>query len=284
MRNGQGIVGATLLFGPNDPPPDLVASMQFLVDDLRSDGHRISGLRLGARSMRLRADQFELALTIADTPIPEHAMAQLFRPAALYSDEERPDFSKVHLLRNLRGHSHALGFLLRRRGPPLADELEAEQELVRKGRLCLLPVIEAAPPLLMIWQPGGLLLSKTEFIRADPDILRRGAPPGQPLLITGANRARAARPGLTTQPIRLPPQSRSARAEGRSGGRVFGSHQPQRPKVLPRLEGADSEVVAALRAPVIAPDAPRRGRLGLFVAVAVLGLFLPQVLGQWLPL
>jgi len=280
MRKGKGIAGATLLFGPNDPPPDLVAAMQFLVDDLRADGHRISGLRLGARSLRLRADHFELALTLADTPLPERAMMQLFRPSLSLSDDETPDFSRVHLLRGLRGHSHALGFLVRRRGPVPLDEVEAALELVRKSRMCLLPVIEAAPPGLLIWQPGSLLFSLPEFMKSEAEILLRTAQPEQRLLLSGPLRASVSRPETGSRPKRTPPASRSQRADLRSGGRVFGTHQPLRPKVLSRFDGVDDKVISALREPQVPP--PRRRRLGLFAAVAVLGVFVPQVLRVWL--
>ena len=167
MRHRTGIAGATLLFGPQDRPPDLVQAMQFLLDDLRGDGRRIAALKLTPATLRLRAEPFELVLTMADGALPVSALHGLLRPAC----GTAPDFARVHLGRALRLHSHAMGFLIRRRGAPLPDLDAALSLLAREGRFCLLPVIEAMPPSVVIWQPGALALTADEFRRAPPALL-----------------------------------------------------------------------------------------------------------------
>ena len=165
MRKGSGIAGATLLYTARQGPPDLLAVMQCLVQDLRADNRRIVGLRHTAGTLRLRADPWDMVLTLADQPLPLAAMGGLLRPAR---PDGAPDFASVHLGRALRLHAHALGFLLRRRGALRPDVELAARALAREGQLSLIAVFHAAPPALLIWQPGGLVLTPDELRSADP--------------------------------------------------------------------------------------------------------------------
>jgi hypothetical protein len=283
MRKAQGIVGATLLYGPNDPSPDLVAAMQFLVDDLRAEGRRISGLRLGARSLRLRADEFELALTLADGPLPPHALTGITRPGAHQPD--RPDLSRARLVRNLHAHTHALGLILRRRGalPPDTDTDAMARDLAQRGRLLLLPVFEATPPCVLIWQPGGLLFTTSEFLAADIATLLTPPDPRARLLMSPPDRRLALRPAPGDRLQRPTMANRSDRAERRSAGRVFGTQPAQRPFTLPQLDAETGRLSAALRGapPAIAPTPSRR--LPVVAVMALWGLLLQKLLVGWLP-
>lgn len=293
MRDTRGIAGATLLYGPNDPVPDLVPVMQFLVDDLRADGRRISGLRLSSRSLRLRADEFEFALTMAEGPLPSYTLSGLMRlvPPA----DSPPDLARARLLRGLHRHRHALGFLLRRRGAPDADFEQAAQALTQLGRLSLLPVIEAAPPALLIWQPGALLFSLSEFLTSDSAVLLN--PPDrqtQSLIAAGAHRVaqRPATLGARQNPAHPARASRAERAEHRSAGRIFGATAPDYVRALPQLEAAKERLDDALRqscvpqscvpqscAPQFRAPQFRARRAQIAAVLALWGVLLPRLLG-----
>jgi hypothetical protein len=276
MRVGKGIVGATLLYGPNDSSPDLVAVMQFLIDDLRADDRRISGLRLGTRSLRLRADSFEIVLTLAQGPLPLPSLDGVIRPAPLEPDA--PDMTRARLIHSLREHRHALGFFLRHRGalPDVVDD--PTLMLTRMGRFCLVPVFDAAPPAMLVWQPGSLLYTRAEFLATDAAHLLAPPPSLLPVQVTGSTRpipARDMRHGAPSLPRAITRQDRAGR---RSGGRLFGKPAPVRPRVLPRLDTKQDAVTEALRQP---PEPMPRGSAAP-VAVALMWLALvPQLLTFW---
>lgn len=248
MRKGTGIAGATLLFDARDGEPDLVLAMQYLLDDLRAEGRRIVGLKLTSSTLRLRAEPYEMVVTVAPDPLPASAMHGLLRPAI----GDAPDFARVHLGRALRTHSRAMGFLLRRRGAPLADLDEGERLLVHEGRHCLLSVLEAATPSLLIWQPGGLVLSLDEFRRADAAVLIAQGDLSAPLTAPSPDRLSLPRPGTEREPSaeQPPPEAalltRADRHDKRSLGRLFGKPST-RPPVVPQLDRQSERLAVALR-------------------------------------
>lgn len=267
MRTGTGIAGATLLFEPRDGQPDLVLAMQYLVDDLRGEGRRIAAMKLTPSTLRVRTDPYELILTVAQGPVPQTSMQGLLRPPV----GETPDFARVHIGRTLRLHSHAMGFLVRRRGAPLPDVDEALRALAHEGQFCLLSVIEAATPSLLVWQPGSLVLTAEEFRRADTQVLLTPGDASAPLSIPPIERLGLPRPDMGLTDISAPspfaapkpvdeappkPGSRAARHEARSLGKLF-AKDVDRPPVLPRLDRSTERVAAALRQPDDAP-APRK--------------------------
>jgi len=268
MRKGTGIAGATLLFGPRDQAPDLVQAMQFLLDDLRGEGRRIAAIKLTPSTLRLRSDPYELILTLAEAPLPLSAMQGLLRPPM----GEAPDFARVHLGRTLRIHRHAMGFLLRRRGAPILDLDEAMRTLAEEGRFCLLPVIEATGPSMLVWQPGGLVLTAEEFRRAGADLLLQPGDASVPLTPPRTERLALPRPGARTVAAEAPPgttpATRQDRAAAASLGRLFGrSAPPARAPLLPRLDRASDRVNAALRDKAPEPGSPARQAASFWGAV-----------------
>lgn len=194
MRQRQGIAGATLIYGKQPEPPDLLLASQFLIDDLRRDGRTISGVRVSRHALRLRADGFELALSLTDTPLPISAFAGAVRPR--HDTASRPDMTRGRVLHALRHHRWVLGVLMRLRG------LQEEQSMA--ARLQALPgachaltgaVAEAAPPMLVIWQANGLLCTAREFLRLPTDLLACPADRFAPVGPVSAGRAPLARPG-----------------------------------------------------------------------------------------
>ena len=253
MRTGTGIAGATLLFEPRDGQPDLVLAMQYLVDDLRGEGRRIAAMKLTPSTLRLRSDPFELILTLAQGPVPATSMQGLLRPRV----GDTPDFARVHIGRTLRLHSHAMGFLVRRRGAPIPDLEEAMLTLAHEGQFCLLSVMEAATPSLLVWQPGSLVLTSDEFKRANTELLLTPGDASAPLSVPPPERLGLMRPDMgptdtaAPSPFKAPttekPQgSRAERHDKRSLGKVFGK-ELNRPPVLPRLDRSNERITAALR-------------------------------------
>lgn len=275
MRNASRLVGATLVYPAACGPPDLVLALQFLLDDLRAEGRRVSALRLGGRSLRLRVDAFDVVLSEAAAPLPRGAFDGLLRPAD--AEDGRPDLARIRLARLLSTHGHALGFLLRRRGALADDSAGAALALARDGRRLLLPLIEAATPSLLIWQPGGLVLGVEEFLALDPAVLTR---PGDPASLLRLGRlAPRQRPEVAPVPRRPPPASRLERAARCSAGHVFGNAGPRAPVPLPRIEAPSARLSQALRDDT-APAAPRRPAAHRAARLAVLALWcalLPQV-------
>lgn len=282
MRRLKGIAGATLLFGPNDAAPDLVTAMQFLADDLRAEGHRILGLKLGTRSLRIRTDEFDLALTHAEGPLPAESLTCVRRLS--HDEPDTPDLVRARLLRKLREHHHAMGFIIRQRGALKADEQALHLELSRAGRRCLLPVFEAAPPCILIWQPGGLLFTPSEFLALEIEDLLVKPDQHMGVLYTVGPRRQAKRPESLVRPIRPSLETRAARAANQSAGHLFGTQSPRRPRVLPRLDNLDSNISAAFRTPMPAIPEPRAHRVERVVVAALWGVLLPQLVGGWLPL
>ena len=256
MRKGTGIAGATLLYGPEEPVPDLVLAMQFLIDDLRGSGRRIGGIKLNAAGLRIRSDPFDIVLTLAPAPLPARAIEGVVRPHR----EPGPDFARVHLARALRRHRHALGFLLRRRGALPPDAETAAHELIREGRLSLLPVIEAAPPALLVWQPGGLALTLAEFRALDPALLTQpGDPESRLLRPTAPDRQSVARPALP--PATPKPTSSLDRDRQHSLGTLFGTERI-RARGLPAIDRDQERLTAALRETL-----PRAAAVGAWAAL-----------------
>jgi hypothetical protein len=282
MRAGTGIAGATLLYGPHSAAPDLLAAMQFLVDDLRGDGRRIAGLRLSGGTLRLRCDGYEIILSLAPAPLPPGSFHGVMRPAGHAGNG--PDIARVHFQRVLQHHGHALGFLLRRRGAPPPDAALAAQALAREGRLALLPVIDAAPPDLLVWQPTGLVLTLAEFQALPaPDLLLPGNPQTR-FHLPAVRAPRPARP-LLAPAGSVAPVTRADRAALRSGGRLFGGEPGQHPPPLTRAERTDDALTRALRGGRPAPTArPRRlDRAASFSVLALWAVLLPRLVTGLLP-
>lgn len=260
MHRGTGIAGATLLYGEHQGEPDLLLAMQTLLDDLRGDGRRVSGVKLAGASLRLRADPFEIVLTLASGPLPPGALHGLTRPLA----HEGPDFARVHLSRMLRVHRQALGFLIRRRGAPLPDAAAALQQLTREGQLCLLSVFEAALPALVVWHPGGLVLTAEEFRAASPTLLLSPGDASAPLSVTRPERQGMARPDAAGLfPLVAAddtPASDPVGPSPRSIGRLFAADPPptlSRATPVAGIERASDRVTLALRGTASSARTPR---------------------------
>jgi hypothetical protein len=198
-------------------------------------------------------------------------------------DEDAPDIARVHFQRLLQHHGHALGFLLRRRGAPPPDATLAAQTLMSEGRLALLPVIEAAPPDLLVWQPTGLVLTLAEFqtLRA-PDLLLPGDPTTR-FHLPSMPGARPTRPMLAPVTPR-PPVLRADRAARSSGGRLFGGDPGRHPRALANTERMDDALAQALRGPPLAPARPRRlDRAAPLSVLALWAVLLPRLVTGLLP-
>lgn len=250
MRTGSAIAGATLLFGPQAAEPDLMLAMQFLLDDLHGAGRRVEALKFTPSTLRLRSGPHDLVLTLAGGPLPVAAMTGLLRPQT----RGRPDFLRVHLARSLRLHQRSMGFMLYHRGPPSGDAAEAARRLVREAQLCLMPVIEALPPSLVIWQPGGLVLGTDEFRQTDSEQLLTPGDGTQPLHVAPPEHPAPCRPGNDPPPpagVLYPgpvPASRAERARHHSLGHLFSLVLHERPHaVLASAERAQADLAAALR-------------------------------------
>ncbi len=281
LKNRTGLSGATLLYGATAPAPDLVLAAQFLIDDLRRDGWRIAGLRIGAREVRLRVDGFDLAMTLADEPLPDCVSAALMRPSR---PAEAPDLARARVWHLLGRHHMILGVLIRARGARARRAIEdGREDLAGICQTLVCTIAEAAPPDLVLWQASGAVLSPAEFrkvpltfltltgadaglepirtagrppdsarARAAPKVAELQAPPGgQP----GALLAPAEKPdciagaqpvgqsGRNGQRPGMPdrPDSRIARAARASSGRLFGKTRKARCRIVISGEGAESE-------------------------------------------
>lgn len=167
--NRMGLAGATLLYGHAAPVPDLVLVAQFLVDDLRRDGHRIIGARISSHALRLRVDGFDLAMTMAEEPLPPSVTDALLRPVC---PGTTPDLLRGRVLHALNRHRLILGILLRARHARAAmagDQQPAD--LTGICRVLIGTVAEAAPPVLVVWQANGAVLTPGEFRTASTAIL-----------------------------------------------------------------------------------------------------------------
>lgn len=290
MRTRTIPSGATLLFGPDRPRPDLVLAAQFLVDDLRAAGQRVGSLRVGDNLMRLRLDGLELALALSPGPLHPQAIAGPLRlPPDAAGAPDLPeigftDLRAIRTLRLLRRHRHALGVLLRRRGLG-PDDLDATLHTM------LLAVNEAAPPDLILWQRTGVLWSAQEFQQVKPARLAEGGTPLRALAPPPAEADPEGRSQRLPAPANRPspPASRQDRTDRRSIGRLFDSDRAPAP--LPRIEPATARLSQALRLPAEAaaegpPPAADRRRKVVTLVVAVwllLGLWPVAGLQAMLP-
>ncbi len=281
LSNRTGLSGATLLYGAAAAAPDLVLAAQFLIDDLRRDGWRIAGVRVGAREVRLRVDGFDLAMTLADEPLPDCVTAALMRPSR---PAEAPDLARARVWHLLSRHHMILGVLIRARGARARQAIEDDREdLASTCQTLVCTIAEAAPPDLVLWQASGAVLSPAEFRKAPLAFLTlTSADAGlEPIRAAGlpTNRPRARTAPQTTalqaapgaQPFALPmpapepettsstrpakpsggngqppgmshpPDSRDARAARASSGRLFGKNRKIRCRVVISGESAESE-------------------------------------------
>jgi hypothetical protein len=256
MRSRTAQIGATLLYGPRSPRPDLVLAAQLLIDDLRAEGRRIGYLRMSKHFLRLRLDELELALALSAGPLPLEGIGTVLRlppgrsrtapfdPAG--EDPGFTDLGSIRIVRALRQHQTALGVLLRRRGSGPAA-LEAEL------RLLLLTLIEAAPPGLVLWHPTGVVWPEAEFRRLDARALAAAGPP-LPRLAPATARAEGVVRALAAAEAPVPAGDRRTRASCRSAGRLFDGTGAAAP--LPRLEPAAARLAEALREDRAAPPRP----------------------------
>ncbi|KPQ06803.1 MAG: hypothetical protein HLUCCA12_09350 [Rhodobacteraceae bacterium HLUCCA12] len=298
MRGSNRYAGAMFLYGPNSPAPDLTLAMQFLIDDLRFDGRRVDWVALKNGSLRLRLQGHELVLALTDSPLPPHAFQGVLRPrssarpqtadAAQSGDGDavpgRTDLARGRVLHTLRHHPFALSVLLRPRC--MSDDERPDTallSLVRECRALVEPVIEAAPPAAVIWQPGTVAFTCEEFLASRAESLihpgdrdrplqlttederprhrpnMRGAGSGQPAQAI-ALEAAAALPqmgepssetalAVADTPDDIASASRNDRAARRSAGHLFGKRDAQdRPVTLPRPHRADARLAEAMRA------------------------------------
>lgn len=313
MRGRNRYAGAMLLYGPRARPPDLTLAMQFLIDDLRFEGRKVNWLALKENSLRLRVEGYELVLAHTDGALPPQAFQGVLRPAAGQWQTSEPsenaaapvpaadggahaerDLARGRVLHALRHHPCALSVLLRPRSAsaeraPQHDTVEqALLALVRECRALLEPVIEAAPPAAVIWQPGAVAYTCEEFLASRAEALVLPGDAARPLqLACDAERPRdrpalhpfadaVLPPGddlLPSTPAPAPdesapvvsralPHNRTDRAAGRSAGQLFGNARAKgRPVALPRLHRQDARLAEALRArPTPETEAASRAR------------------------
>lgn len=342
MRGTTRYAGAMLLYGSQARPPDLTLAMQFLIDDLRFEGRKVTWVALKGSSLRLRVEGYELVLAHTDGALPPQAFHGVLRPAtglwltAETAEDACPfvpateagcppgqDLARGRVLHSLRHHPCALSVLLRPRGtqPDRAAQdntvEHALMALVRECRALLEPVIEAAPPATVIWQPGAVAYTCEEFLACRAEALVLPGDATRPVqLVSDAERPRnrpslhalfdtAARDDSALAPAAdvsagknlMPlasaiPQSRKDRAAGRSSGKLFGTTRGAgRPVALPRLHRQDARLAEALRArpapEVEAAARARQRRLNLARVANVTAIVLwfmllsPPIPGTW---
>jgi len=304
MRGRTRYAGAMLLYGPQQQPPDLTLAMQFLMDDLRFEGRTVTWIALKSGSLRLRVEGYELVLAHASEPLPPQAFHGTYRPAKASTEgadeaDDSTDLARGRVLHSLRQHRCALSVLLRPRGAAVSDDPhETLLTLVRECRAMIEPVIEAAPPSVVLWQPGAVAFTCAEFLTSraeellvsgnranllqfDADAEKPRYRPalafGEPVAPKGLAPAQPAEICTQTQPageVHLPavisqlsarsasaPHSRSERAAKRSAGQLFAStgRASARPIALPRLHRQDVRLAQAMRA----VDLPEVGKAAI---------------------
>lgn len=315
MRRRTRYAGAMLLYGPRATPPDLTLVMQFLIDDLRFDGRTVSWVALKGNTLRLRVEGYELVLAHTEGALPPQAFLGVLRPVvghlADHSDAGAQtggparDLARGRVLHSMRHHPCALSVLLRARGAPPADAgatgrgEDAEPAmlaLMRECRALLEPVIEAAPPATVIWQPGAVAYTNEEFLANRAEALALPGDPAHPLLLPGEKERPRHRPALhaefantdslalaAVEDATLPefgsPRSRTDRVQGRSAGQLFGhTRRSARPVAMPRLHRQDARLAEALRGRPTADADPaakaRQRRLNLARVANVTALVL----------
>jgi len=227
-----------LLYGPQSGPPDLTLAMQFLMDDLRFEGRKVTWIALKGNSLRLRVEGYELVLAHTDAPLSAQAFHGVLRPgstagfcaldaprggdAGAEADGGPPlrttDLARGRVLHALRNHHHALSVLLRPRGlTPAASGADTAADtpagasigagadtvedallvLVRECRALIEPVIEAAPPAAVIWQPGSVAFTCEEFLTSRAETLLRPGDHARPLSFGADDDRPRIRPSLT---------------------------------------------------------------------------------------
>ncbi|MCC5986430.1 MAG: hypothetical protein JJT95_02035 [Pararhodobacter sp.] len=337
MRHRMGISGATLIYGPQPGPPDLMLASQFLIDDLRRDGRTITGVRLSRHALRLRADGFDLALSLNDAPLPLQAFTGAARPVP-----DGSDLARGRVMHALRHHRWVLGVLMRLRGVQPGQSMDERLDVLPgECRSLIATVAEAAPPALVIWQANGAICTASEFPRLPAAMLDGPASALDPLCLTGAMSGPRERPapvagvghapitprraipaqaapaeadvqqpaatgrpafadgspqsGLPTiqplvanaapaRPGKAPPDSRAARAQRQSAGRLFGGKPGTRQHQITSATGLarrNDQLAHALRidsppathaAAVTRSPAPSRAGAGLRIAIMCMAL------------
>lgn len=184
----------------------MVLASQFLIDDLRRDGRTISGVRISRHALRLRADGFDMALSLTDAPLPIHAFTGASRPWPHCSD-----LARGRVLHALRHHRWVLGVLMRLRGTQPGQGMD-ERLLLLPGecRSLIATVAEAAPPALVIWQSNGAICTASEFLRLPAALLDGPASALDPLCLTGTMPGPRERPAPVASPDQAPVTPRRA--------------------------------------------------------------------------
>ena len=267
MRHREGIAGATLIYGRGQERPDLLLASQFLIDDLRQEGRSISGVRITRHAMRLRADGFELALSLSDKAIPARAFAGAVRPVAMGA--AAPDMARGRVLHALRHHDWVLGLLLRLRGVQQDQSMEARlQALPAACHALSATVAEAAPPLVMVWQGSGLVCTLAEFLALPAGMLDEAGPGLVPLGPVGQGRRAVARPMMPGKAEPVPAPVRPGRALARAGGdQPAPAPSPSPDLAAKSLPGNQEAAPAAMDTPwtvagaALVPDAAPAGGL-----------------------
>lgn len=203
MRGKARYAGAMLLYGTQRQPPDLTLAMQFLMDDLRFEGRKVTWIALKGSSLRLRVEGYELVLAHTSEPLPPQAFQGVYRPRDCSTEDphqadDRTDLARGRVLHALRQHQYALSVLLRPRGTPAyEDPDEALLVLMRECRAMIEPVIEAAPPSAVLWQPGAIAFTCEEFLASRAEMLLLPGNHATPLQFDAALEKPRYRPALT---------------------------------------------------------------------------------------
>lgn len=202
MRGKTRYAGAMLLYGPQRQPPDLTLAMQFLMDDLRFEGRKVTWIALKGSSLRLRVEGYELVLAHTSEPLPPQAFQGVYRPREnraedAHQADDRTDLARGRVLHALRQHQYALSVLLRPRGTPACEDPDAALlVLVRECRAMIEPVIEAAPPSAVLWQPGAIAFTCEEFLASRAELLLLPGNHATPLQFDAAAEKPRYRPAL----------------------------------------------------------------------------------------
>jgi hypothetical protein len=238
MRRPLGIAGATLIYGKGEQHPDMILALQFLLDDLRREGRQISGVRLAGDSLRLRVEHFELAASLASTPLPVAAFNGVLRPelASRAAIDWPHDLARGRLLYAIRHHRQALGVLLRARLAGEGVHREEALDLSSECRAIVSALVEAAPPQFVLWQASGVLFTLAEFRTVTQQRLDAPGDPGSAMYPKPAPIARVQRPSMPDW-TKIDDRPANARGSERPEASVTGH--------------------ASLPVPVIGPNAPR---------------------------
>lgn len=282
-----GLATAVLLYGPQDPPPDLPVIMQFLLDDLRAEGWRIERMWLGEQGAHAVFDGQDLVIARLDRDATAQRLQGTMRPVQTLGATQ-PDLLRARVARSLQGAAAGLSitvqFAAQCHGGCTGDLLRA-----RMARLCLLPIVEAAPPTALMWEPSKLLLGTAEFQVAAVDLLL--AIPDPDSALGTCNTPARSRPKERVRPvhprlIRPRPHTRAQRVARSSAGRLFGPPGLRNTNPLPRPDRAVARIKQALRSDdplALLPPAPGPARPARAYAVAVQWIvLLPYLIGSWL--